>query len=170
MKKKSFTAKLVIVLVALAVIFLALSVASAAYSVDRTVSAIEKIGTVDYTEESLALIEAAQTAYEELDQNLDLQSRITNLDALTQAKAEYVRLAIKKMYLAFQEEEIEDTAYDYITDARAAFDAWFTEEDAGLISNYQDLTEAETAYGTGSGGSGTETPVQQESEEDLELC
>ena len=173
MKKRSLTGKLVIILVILAIVFLSLSIASAFYSIDRATSAINAIGTVEYTEESKVRIDEAEEAYQALDKNLGLQNKISNSDALSQAKQEYVRLAIKKMYLAIKQGEEKEEINTYISDARTAFDTYFTEADAHLISNYEDLTEAEANFANQDpalAGSSPDETSPAEEEEELELC
>lgn len=163
----SFTKRAAVVLLALMLIFLSLAFASAAVSVQNARSAIAEIGEVSYEPETRERIDAAQNAWQALDVNLGLTERVNNSDVLTQAKVEYVRLAIRELYLAEQADgENLDTAL--ITAAREAFDAYFTPDDAGLISNYTDLTDAEARYSSGT----ADAPalVEEEKEEDIELC
>lgn len=174
MKKRSLTGKIVIILVILAIIFLSLSIASALYSVNRAADAIDAIGTVEYTQESKARIDAAEEAYEALDKNLGLQNKIGNADVLSHAKEEYVRLAIKKMYLAIKQGEENELISTYIADARAAFDTYFTEADSSLVSNYEDLTDAEANFSNQNQPSTEVSPQNtspdEEEEEEIELC
>lgn len=165
-KKLSLTGKAAILLTILALVLLALSIASASTSVKQAVNAIDAIGEVTYESATRERIDAAERVWQALDTNLGLQVRVTNRDALTQAKAEYARLAIKELYLAEQEDGATlDTSL--ITAAREAFDAYFTEADAALVSNYADLLDAEARYGAGVANAAA--PVEEEAEE-IELC
>ena len=165
-KRLSPKGKAAIVLIILAFVFLALSIASASISVGRTTDAIDAIGEVIYEPATRERIDAAESAWQALDTNLGLQYKVANREVLVQAKAEYVRLAIKELYLAEQEDGAElDTSL--IAAAREAFDAYFTEADAALVSNYSDLLDAEARYATGTAD--TTAPVEEEAEE-IELC
>lgn len=171
-KKLTFTVKLTIILSFFAVLFLALSITSAVYSVDRTTAAIDSIGTVEYSEASKEKIDLAQNYYNKLDRNIGLDEKITNADSLTDAKVEYVRLGIKRAYLAHKNGEDEALIKEYITDARLSFDEYLTEEDHGKLSNYSDLTDLEEKYTSGSDNGGN-APVNinpADDGEEIELC
>lgn len=170
-KKLSLTVKLTIILSVLAVVFLALSITSAVYSVNRTIEAIDSIGEVEYSGESKEKIDLAQSYFDKLDANIGLPEKITNADSLTDAKVEYVRLGIKRAYLAHKNGEDEALIKEYLTDARQSFDEYLTEADSEKLSNYADLTDLEEKYisDTESGGA----PVNinpADGGEEIELC
>ncbi|MBQ8163049.1 MAG: hypothetical protein IJZ93_01605 [Clostridia bacterium] len=173
-KKLSFEIKLIILIAALAVVFLVLSIISAAHSVNRTVDAIDAIGTVEYTDASKEKIDLALSYYNELDTNIGLQERITNAEQLTNAKIEYVRLGIKKAYLADKNGEEEETVKQYVKDARASFDEYCKTGDCTNISNYADLVALEEKYGSGqtnaSEGSSPSDSSGGSTDEEIELC
>lgn len=172
-KKLSATVKAVIVLAVLAVVFFSLALASAVYSVDRTIKAIDGIGTVEYTAESRKRIETAVSYYHALDENLGLRERVTNVDALTSAKVKYVSLAVWEVHLA--DEENQDGQNDakvseLIADARSAYELFFDYDASADIPNFFYLTEAESKYGSGNSGQSESPSDDGQTEDDIELC
>ena len=120
--------------------------------------AISAIGTVAYTEESKALIDAARTAYDALSD--EQKEQVTNLEVLTKAEEEYANLqaaagqdaadkeaaaavvnAIKGIGTVANTDESKSkidaarTAYDQLTDAQKK-----------LVTNLNVLTDAEDEY------------------------
>lgn len=170
--KLSFTVKFTIILSVLAVVFLALSITSAVYSVDRTIEAIDSIGEVEFSEETKEKIDLAQSYFNKLDTNIGLDEKITNSDDLYAAKVEYVRLGIKRAYLAHKDGESEEIIKEYLTDARQSFDEYLAEADSADLSNYADLTDLEEKYTSGTDNSGN-APVNiapSGEGEEIELC
>ena len=165
--------KFTIVMAVLAAVFLILSIVSAEYSVSRTVSAIEAIGVVEFTDESKEKIDLARSYYESLDVNLDLDQKITNADDLTNAEFEYVRLAIKRAYLADKNGEPEESVSEYVSQARQIFSEYCSTGECKNISNYDDLTALEAKYST-TGTSNTPGSFAASdnagAEEEIELC
>lgn len=115
---------------------------------------IEAIGTVEYTEECKAKIDAARAAYDALEEELKLQ--ITNYETLTKAEEEYAQLKIEADKLAAVEDAIDKIAdigtVEYtdeckakIKAAREAYDA-LSEELKEQVTNLETLEEAEAAY------------------------
>ncbi|MBQ8082215.1 MAG: hypothetical protein IJ240_10025 [Clostridia bacterium] len=139
--------RLLIALVIVGAVLGVLAYASAQYSAEGIRRAIDAIGEVTYSEESRALIDAADEALAAADPNLTLGEKAGNLATLSAAKAEYVRLAIKRMYIAIRDKQPEATIREYLSDAETAFSRYLTEADAGLVSNYKDLTDARAKYG-----------------------
>lgn len=162
--------KAAIIIGVLALIFLVLSVSSALYSVSRTEADIEAIGRVEYSAESKALIDTAAAHYSALDDNLSLKERVDNYETLRAAEAEYVRLSIKELYLAIKHGESEERIALLRSEARDLFDTYFSEPDSGLISNYQDLLDAEAAAAVQTPVSGPATQQTSQSTEEIELC
>ena len=169
-KKLSFTVKITVLIAVLAVVFLILSIVSATYSVNRTLDAIDAIGEVEYNEESKGKIDLALSYYAALDPNLDLSEKITNIDKLADAKNEYVRLAIKKAYLADKNGEAEETVKQYVADARQSFDTYCSTGDCKNISNYEDLIALEEKYASDADTSKDSSPSDDKEEEEIELC
>ncbi|MCM1167312.1 MAG: hypothetical protein NC299_10450 [Lachnospiraceae bacterium] len=165
--KISTAVKLSITFAALAAAFLILSIVSANLSVSRTVNAIGNIGAVEFSDASKEKIDLALTYYAELDPNLALQSKITNADELSAAKFEYVRLGIKKAYLA--DKSGDEKAAEYTADARKIFDEYCSTGECKAVSNYGDLTALEEKYsaGTSDNSTGTNAPAPTE---EIELC
>lgn len=170
-KKLPFAVKFSITAAVLAVVFLILSVVSAEFSVSRTVRAIDSIGAVEFSDASKEKIDLARSYYEALDENLELDKKITNADKLTEAEFEYVRLAIKKAYLADKNGEPVETVAEYVAQAREIFGEYCSTGECKNISNYDDLTALEAKY---SGTSAPATPVassgSSEAAEEIELC
>ena len=148
-----------------------LALASENHGVKAITDAIDAIGEVTYSEESRALIDRADAAIAETDQNLRLTDRVVNLELLHSAKVRYVERAITRLYRAWRDKQPEETILLYLTDAREAYNHYFTAEDAGLIHNYQDLADIEARYAD------KLAPVQQDADpgtpadpEEIELC
>ncbi|MBQ8356284.1 MAG: hypothetical protein IJX39_00590 [Clostridia bacterium] len=169
-KKIPLIWKVTAVLGVLALVFLGLSIGSAVYSVNRTVEAIDAIGEVEYTEASKQKIDLALSYYGALDPNIGLPDQITNIDTLTAAKREYVRLGIKRAYVADKNGEAADTVKQYVTEARANFDEYCASGECTDISNYADLTALEEKYGGGTQAPSQSTPSDSSGGEDIELC
>lgn len=165
--KTASAVKLSITLIILAVVFLVLSIVSAILSVSRTVNAIGAIGTVEFSDTSKERIDLALKYYSELDSNLDLQSKITNADELSAAKFDYVRLAIKKAYLA--DKNGDEKASEYTAQARDIFNEYCSTGECKAVSNYEDLTALEEKYSAGAAenASASNTPAPAE---EIELC
>ena len=170
-KKLPFTVKLTILLAVLAVVFLILSIVSANYSVNRTVDALDAIGEVEYSETSKEKIDLALSYYTALDPNLNLSEKIVNADKLADAKIEYVRLGIKKAYLADKNGEAEETVKQYVAEARQNFDEYCSSGDCTSISNYEDLIALEQKYTSSTETPNTTSPSGNTAEEEeIELC
>lgn len=170
-KKLPFAGKLTIAFAVLAVVFLILSIVSANYSVNRTVDAIDAIGTVEYTATSKEKIDLALSYYNSLDAGIGLPDKITNIEQLDAAKLEYVRLGIKKAYLADKNDEAEETVKQYVADARASFDEYCTTGDCTGISNYEDLIALEQKYKSETEAPNNSSPSDSNTEEEeIELC
>ena len=170
-KKLPLPIKLTIVLSVAAVVFLILSIVSAQYSVSRTIDSINAVGEVEFSEASKQKIDLALSNYAALDQNIGLPGKITNFQLLTDAKTEYVRLGIKRAYLADKEGQPEETVKQYLAEARAGFDEYCTTGECKNISNFDDLISLEAKYS--SGGNVTEStsaPDNSGKEEEIELC
>ena len=165
--KINTAAKFSITLAALAAVFLVLSIVSANLSVSRTVNAIGAIGTVEFSDTSKERIDLALKYYTELDPNLDLQSKITNADELSAAKFEYVRLAIKKAYIADKSGDVK--ASEYTEQARDIFNEYCSTGECKAVSNYEDLTALEEKYSAGAteNAAASNTPAPAE---EIELC
>lgn len=169
-QKLPFTVRLAITFAVLAVVFLTLSIVSATYSVNRTIDAIGAIGEVDYSEASKEKIDLALSYYNALDTNLDLPEKVTNAEALTNAKREYVRLGIKKAYLADKKGEAEETVKQYVAEARQSFDEYFSDGDGSSISNFEDLIALEKKYSSDAQAPESASPQDKSPEENIELC
>ena len=162
--------KLLLVLLVLGLILLGLTLASARYARERITSAIDAIGEVSYTEETRALLDAADAALAGADPNLHLEDRIPNLSALKDAKVEYVKLAVKDMYIAIRDKQPEETIREKLAAAEEAFGAYLTEEDAPLLKNYSDLQDARAKYGSAAADTPQSQPAQPEASVEVELC
>ena len=167
-KKLPFAAKFSITSAVLAVVFLILSIVSAEFSVSRTVKAIDNIGDVELSDESKDKIDLARTYYDALDENLELDKKITNADKLTEAEFEYVRLAIKKAYLADKNGEPE--AAEYVAQAREIFGEYCSTGECKNISNYDDLTALEAKYSGAPAAPAGNVSGSSGAAEEIELC
>ena len=169
-KKLPFAAKFSITAAVLAVVFLVLSIASAELSVSRTVKAIDSIGNVELSDESKEKIDLARSYYDALDENLELDKRITNANKLTEAEFEYVRLAIKQAYLADKNGEPEETVAGYIAQAREIFGEYCSTGECKNISNYDDLTALEEKYSGAPAAPAGNVSGSSGAAEEIELC
>ncbi|MBR5620086.1 MAG: hypothetical protein IKW76_10155, partial [Clostridia bacterium] len=120
---------------------------------DTVTGLIDAIGTVAYTAASEALIDAAREAYDAL---TDVQkARVTNYTDLTDAETAYANLeaaanteaanAVMDKIDAIGTVEYTAASEALIDAAREAYDA-LTDAQKALVTNYTDLTDAETAY------------------------
>ena len=169
--------KLTIVLSVLAVIFLALSITTASYSISRTETAIDAIGEVHFDDASLKKIDLADVYLAELEES-SLSRRIVNLDVLTAAKVEYVRLAIKTAVVKNQRKTAdgytdEEIAAD-VANAREALNHFCSTDACAEVENYEDLIALEAQYG-GSDDNGSKDTAgfngsENAAEEEIELC
>lgn len=171
MKKKSFTANLVILLSVLSAFFLFLAIISSVWSVKDTIKAIDAIEMVEYNEAVRAQIDSAYEKYESLDKNLNLQSGVTNSERLTSAKVEYARLAIKEVYLAMENKEADEVVLSLIREAQDIMEAYFSADEYDLVSNYADLEAAiESVAALNSEGADNLPEESGGSEEEIEIC
>ena len=130
--------KSTIVLIVLAVIFLGLSVVSTKYSVTRTIHAIDEIGDMKLNDDSIDRFKKAAEYYQALDQNQNLEEKITNLKTYKEARLNYARLMIKQASLA---DKKQDGAADAVKEAREAVDTYVPADEKWNIENYQDLLD-----------------------------
>ncbi len=148
-----------------------LALASANHGVQAITDAIDAIGDVTYSDESRVRIDRADAAIAAADPNLHLTDRVENLERLREAKVRYTERAITRLYRAWRDKEPEETILLYLADAREAYDHYFTAEDAGLIHNYQDLTDIEARYAdkltTDTPAGAPESPAEPQ---EIELC
>ncbi len=162
---------LLIILVLVAGVLGALTVASANHGVKTITDAINDIGEVSYSDESRTLIDKADAAIAEADPNLHLTDRVENLDQLLASKVRYVERAITRLYRSYRDKEPAETILADLADAREAYNHYFTAEDAELIHNYQDLLDIEAKYADqlapASPADDPETPAEPK---EIELC
>ena len=146
--------KSTIVLIVLAVIFLALSVVSTNYSVTRTIRAIDEIGDLKINDDSIARFKKAAEYYQNLDPNQNLEEKITNLSTYKEARLNYARIMIKQAVLA---DKKQDGAADATKAAREAVESYVPSDEVWNIENYQDLLDLENVYNSDGGSdSGTD--------------
>lgn len=163
--------KILIALVAAALVLGGLVIASAQYSIKAITDGIDAIGKVTWSEESRERIDAVDLKIGKLDPNLHLTEKIGNLDTLKAAKVTYVEQAIIRLYRAVRDKEDEAVIRQYLTDAEEAFSHYLTEADIPLVHNYQDLADAKEKYGenndpeAGNGG-----PEEAPKSIPVELC
>ena len=179
MKKLSNTAKLVIVLVVLAIVFLGLSIGSAFYSVDRTIKAIDSIDSVTYSEESENKIDTAIKYYEKLDRNLKLDTKITNYYKLEQAKKDFVRITIKNAVVSDQRKIAENLSDNdivaFILEVDEKAEKYLDAGELEQIENYEDLLNLKSKYSkllessSSEDSTGSEAGSEEGSDE-VELC
>jgi hypothetical protein len=179
MKKLPNTIKFIIVVGIFALVFLIFTLVTANYSLKQAKNSIAAIGKVTYSEESKTLIDQAVADYEALDQTVGLTTTFStvvdkkvNYSALLNAKAEYVRLAIKTATVAEQRKVADGyTTEDliaFVSAARKAADDYFT-DDFSAVENYADLQKLEERYGVTNEGDG-ETDTPSDKTDEIELC
>ena len=152
---------LFVILLCAGLVLGALCWGSARMMQQRITQAIEAIGDVSYSEETRRLLDAADAALSSADPNLHLEEKIPNLGTLKEAKLEYVKLAIKELYISIRDKEAEEIIRERLADAEEAFSAYLTEEDAPLLKNYADLESAREKYGPDAGAAPAATPAPQ---------
>lgn len=138
-----------------------LSLASAHYAEEQITQSIDALREVRYDEETRRLLEAADAALAAADPDFHLEKKIPNLQALKEAKLEYVKLAIREMYISIRDKEPEEVIREKLQSAEEAFDTFLTEEDIPLLKNYSDLEAARAKYGPDAGGQSPEPAAPQ---------
>ncbi len=120
-----------------------------------TESKIDAIGTVELTDACKAKIDAARKAYDAL--NKEQQAKVSNYETLTDAEAEYQKLADKAAadkaaadaviakISAIGKVELTADCKAKIDAAREAYTA-LSDEQKALVSNLKTLTDAENEY------------------------
>lgn len=120
-----------------------------------TESKIDAIGTVELTDACKAKIDAARDAYDAL--NKEQQAKVSNYETLTDAEAEYQKLADKAAadkaaadaviakISAIGKVELTADCKAKIDAAREAYTA-LSDEQKALVSNLKTLTDAENEY------------------------
>ena len=124
-----------------------LSLASAYYAEEQITQAIDALREVRYDKETRGLLEAADAALAAADPDFHLERKIPNLQSLKEAKLEYVKLAIRDMYISIRDKAPEELIREKLQSAEEAFGAFLTEEDIPLLKNYSDLEAARAKYG-----------------------
>lgn len=170
--------KLTIVLAVLAVVFLALAIVSASYSVSRTEAAIDAIGKVAFDDDTREKLDLAVTYLNALDPGLRLEERVSNAETLEAAKLEYVRLAIKTAVVKDQRKTAEGytdaEVIEAVSAAREALDTYCAAGACADVENYNDLLALEEKYAeTGDSGAAEENDASggsEEAAEEIELC
>jgi hypothetical protein len=182
MKKLSKTLKLVIVLSACAVVFLALAIGAAFASPYRAEQAIKAIGDVTYTAECKQKIDDAITYYNQIGTNTLGESALVGAaykdankneeleNTLTEAKRAYVNLAIKNAIVSENRKYVENYTTEDLTaifaSARAVIDDYFPAETD--FENYEEFAAYEKNYVVES--SSNNTVNDNSSTEEVEVC
>jgi hypothetical protein len=182
MKKLSKTIKLVIVLSAFAVVFLALAIGAAFASPYRAKDAINSIGTVTFTAESKQKIDDAITYYNDIGKNTLGESALVgtaykeaNKDeelekTLEEAKRTYVNLAIKNAIVSENRKYAESYTTEDLTaifsSTRAVIDDYFP--GSTDFENYDEFALYEKNYVTESTSNDKDT--DNSSTEEVEVC
>ena len=130
-----------------------LTTAESTYKALGVKDVIANIGTVEYTVESKAKIDAAREAYDAL--TADQKALVDNATTLTTAETTYTTLktdndaadAVKAKINAIDRVEYTAESKAKIDEARAAYDALSADQKA-LVDNATTLTTAETTYTT----------------------
>lgn len=189
--KLSATAKFAIVVAVIAVAILILAIVSNALSVSRakeSVGKLQALEKVTYTQEVKDIIDKAQKDYDEIGVNGLADSENFSsaflrsvggeelLKVITDAKKEYVRIAIKLAFSAHQRKYADGNSDEKIIEltlqARSIVDEYF-KDNYDQVETYEDLLSLEEKYdavatppadenggGNSSSGGG----------EDIELC
>ena len=139
--------RLLIILIVLGTVLGAMALASTQYSADKVKKTIEAIGVVSFSDESRLLIDTAVETLKQAGANMSIEDRVDNLDQLEAAQVEYVRLAIKRLYISIRDSQPEDTIREYLADAEAAYTHYLTDADSGKVRNLADLVNAREKYG-----------------------
>ena len=138
--------------------------AEAAYAALPVEDKIAAIGTVEYTAESKALIDAARTAYDALSD--EAKALVTNYSTLTDAETAYNQAAAAPVIAQIEalpatpltEETTKLSVYDKVVEARAAYDA-LSDEEKAAVTNYDKLTDLEAAFAAIGGGGAPTTLI-----------
>ena len=163
--------KLATIFAIIAVFCLGMSVFSAKYSVARVEKEIDNIGKITYDDACKRELDKIVSHYDALDKNQKLPQKVSNIDKLAQAKADYAYLLIKDASLSAKRKDVEGYSDKEITEkvenTKKTVEEWFTKKQYKQIENYALLEELESEYlttsdsGSGSGDGGSV---------DIQLC
>ncbi len=174
-KKLSNRSILIIVLSSFALLFLGLSIITSIININNTKKAIDKIGEVTYSIEVEEKIDNAIEKYEKLDRNIGLNKKVSNVDALEDAKFNYVRLAIKKAIVLDNRKVADGITNEEITlavnEATSKLEKYFKEDEYETITGYSDFKFLQEKYGTKKEESNnTDSNSNQNNNEEIEIC
>ena len=121
-------------------------------TLEDVIALIDAIGEVEYSTESKAKIDAARSGYNALSDND--KELVTNYAVLEEAESEYAALkhnhdladAVVALIEAIGTVEETEECATKIEAAREAYDALENNEQRALVSNYEDLENAEDEY------------------------
>jgi hypothetical protein len=177
MKKNKLTNRtiLIIVLTSFALLFLGLSIITSVINVNRTKNSIDNIGEVSLSIETEEKIDQAIVYYEKLDRNIGLEKKVKNANALADAKANYVRLAIKKAIVLDNRKVADEISNEEITlavnEATTKLEKYFSESEYETITGYSEFKYLQDKYGTKKEDNSSNTNTNQNSSnEEIEIC
>ena len=176
MKKNKLTNRtiLIIVLTSFALLFLSLSIITSVVNVNRTKKSIDNIGDVSLSIETEEKIDQAIVYYDKLDRNIGLEKKVKNANALTEAKANYVRLAIKKAIVLDNRKVADGITNEEITlavnEATSKLEKYFSESEYETITGYSEFKFLQNKYGTKTESDSSNTNTNQNSNEEIEIC
>lgn len=121
-------------------------------TLEDVIALIDEIGDVEYSTESKAKIDAARSGYDALSD--DDKQLVTNYKVLEEAESEYAALkhnhdladAVIALIEAIGTVEETDECATKINTAREAYDALENDEQRALVSNFEELENAENEY------------------------
>ena len=144
--------KVTILLAIVAVTFLIISITTSVLSVKRTENAINKIGDVTFNLETEEKIDLAISYYDKLDTNIGLDKNVKNINDLNEAKANYVRLALKKAIVLNNRKIADGITDEEITEAvnegNLKLVKYFSEDEFETVVGYSEFQVLLEKYGT----------------------
>lgn len=176
MKKNKLTNRtiLIIVLTSFALLFLSLSIITSVVNVNRTKKSIDNIGEVSLSIEVEEKIDQAIVYYDKLDRNIGLEKKVKNRSALDDAKANYVRLAIKKAIVLDNRKVADGVTNEEITlavnEATLKLEKYFSESEYETITGYSEFKYLQDKYGSKEENNSSSSNTNQNSNEEIELC
>lgn len=149
--------KKVIIVSSAAIIFLILAIVTSTYSLNIAKSAIDDIGTISLSDDSLEKIDFATEKYANLASGygasiylIDYINDYVDYEKLLKAQSEYTYLAIGEVITNYEtspEEYVDEYIEDDLQEVRNIIDAYYPDKNYSNIDNYEDFVKLEKLYG-----------------------
>ena len=181
MKKLNKYILALIIVGSFAILFLAFSIGSAFYTVNRSINSIDEIGNIT-VDEDLTLTSAknrldlAITNYDKLDRDLKLEEKVDNIELLYKAKKDFVNASIL-LALAIDNQKVklglsDNDVAKYVANIEEYQKEYITKEEFEQLADYSKYVVLSEKYADYLAGQTSDSGNQQQSsnEEEIEIC